>query len=38
MNKKYGLAIAACIFDTKRHMGLYWYHSHNELRLEPYCL
>jgi hypothetical protein len=29
MNKKNGLAIAACIFDMERYVGLYWYHSHN---------
>jgi hypothetical protein len=39
MNKKYGLATAACIFDTKRYVALYWYHhSHNEIRLDPYRL
>src|SRR5215216_784978 len=32
MKKKNGLAITACIFYTKRYIGLYWYHSHNEIR------
>jgi hypothetical protein len=36
--RKNGLAIAACIFDMKKYVCLYWYHSHNELMIRTSLL